>query len=299
VKIYKDKSGAQETFTYDENETLLNRVKIFANGDMIIYEYNENEILIKCSDIRGDWKYIAEYDEDGNIVKEFFSDNGMGGQTIKEYDEERYLVETSTTKNGMTISKLDPSGNVMWQKIHENGRFVAYIDFTSGSSVHHYSSEDDGDCTTPVLCQDCEMVFVEAMEHEFSNEWAADETNHYHACLNDGCEAADGAVAHDYTSGSCVCGITVLTESDVAVEGLEASYVYSDSEQKPAITVTVEGKTLAEGVDYDVEYEDNFYVGTAKVIITFKGVYVGTVEMSFEIIQDPNTGSFEGEWVSF
>ena len=49
--------------------------------------------------------------------------------------------------------------------------------------------------------------------------------------------------------------------------------------------------------DYEVSYSNNTYVGTATVTITFKGNYTGTATATFEIIQDPKTGEFDGEWV--
>lgn len=49
-------------------------------------------------------------------------------------------------------------------------------------------------------------------------------------------------------------------------------------------------KVLAEGVDHEVRYEDDLYAGTARVILTGKGGYAGTVVKEFLILEDPDLG---------
>ena len=86
--------------------------------------------------------------------------------------------------------------------------------------------------------------------------------------------------------------------SDASVTLGEYDSVYSGTAKEPDIaSVVVDGVTLTAGKDYDVSYENNVYVGTATVTITFKGNYTGTATATFEIIQDPKTGEFDGEWV--
>ncbi|MBQ4269606.1 MAG: hypothetical protein IJB97_08170, partial [Clostridia bacterium] len=84
----------------------------------------------------------------------------------------------------------------------------------------------------------------------------------------------------------------------------EYDNVYDGEEKKPTVTVVVDGKTLVEGKDYDVEYANNVYVSTeengkATATVTFKGAYKGQAVVEFEIIQDPSTGEFDGEGVTF
>ena len=103
-----------------------------------------------------------------------------------------------------------------------------------------------------------------------------------------------GASATAYASGD---EVTTVTEAEITLEQTE--YIYSDSYIEPAVTsVVVNGVTLSEGNDYTVSYSDNYYVGTATVTVTFCGSYAGTVTTTFEIIQDPATEDFGGEWVS-
>lgn len=86
--------------------------------------------------------------------------------------------------------------------------------------------------------------------------------------------------------------------SDASVTLGEYDSVYSGTAKEPDIaSVVVDGVTLTAGKDYDVSYENNVYVGTATVTITFKGNYTGTATATFEITGDPATEEFDGEWV--
>ena len=62
-----------------------------------------------------------------------------------------------------------------------------------------------------------------------------------------------------------------------------ASQPYTGSAIEPTVTVNVGKKTLTAGTDYTVTYKDNTNVGTAKVIVTGKGNYTGSVEAKFNI----------------
>ena len=63
-----------------------------------------------------------------------------------------------------------------------------------------------------------------------------------------------------------------------------ADQSYSGSALKPAVTVSLNGKTLTSGVDYTVAYSNNTNVGTATVTVTGKGNYSGTASGSFKIV---------------
>lgn len=67
--------------------------------------------------------------------------------------------------------------------------------------------------------------------------------------------------------------------SSTEVEGV----IFSGDEFTPEPTISYDGKTLVKGEDYDLTYENNTDVGTAKVIVTLKNNYSGTKEITFEI----------------
>lgn len=88
-----------------------------------------------------------------------------------------------------------------------------------------------------------------------------------------------------------------VTEDEVIISGYEASYTYTGTAFKPTITVTLDGKTLTEGKDFDVEYGENTYVGDGTIKITFNNNYSGTITKTFKIETVANTQSFVGDWM--
>ncbi len=77
------------------------------------------------------------------------------------------------------------------------------------------------------------------------------------------------------------------------------SYVYDGTAKEPkVISIVVDGRTLTEGTDYTIRYENNVYVGNyATVVINFEGNYDGTFHRWFAITQDPKTTEFYGECI--
>lgn len=100
----------------------------------------------------------------------------------------------------------------------------------------------------------------------------------------------------DFTASATVTGIAPfkgqLTEKfsitpkplNGRVELSENSYEFDGTPKEPKVVVVDDdGKILEEGVDYELEYEDNTDAGTAKVVVKGKGNYEGVLEESFEI----------------
>lgn len=75
-----------------------------------------------------------------------------------------------------------------------------------------------------------------------------------------------------------------ISIESASVAGVSKSYGYSGKAYTPAVTVTVNGETLEENVDYTVQYDDNIKPGTATVTITGMGDYTGTRIKTFEIV---------------
>lgn len=61
-------------------------------------------------------------------------------------------------------------------------------------------------------------------------------------------------------------------------------FVYTGKEIKPAVTVTLKGRKLKEGVDYELVYQNNISVGHPSVDINGIGKYCGTDTFSYTIL---------------
>ena len=86
--------------------------------------------------------------------------------------------------------------------------------------------------------------------------------------------------------------IPALTSTDISGASVKlsaTSYTYNGKAKKPTATVTLNGKTLKKNVDYTVKYSSNTAIGKAKVTITGKGNYKGTVSKTFKILPAKQT----------
>ena len=61
---------------------------------------------------------------------------------------------------------------------------------------------------------------------------------------------------------------------------------YTGKEIKPILDLKDKSLTLVEGNDYILAYSDNIDIGIAKITITGKGNYDGTVTLSFKILEN-------------
>lgn len=96
-----------------------------------------------------------------------------------------------------------------------------------------------------------------------------------------------GSFAETYAkkNGFNIEYIYEITENNISL-GAD-SFIFTGEDIEPSVTVTVEGKTLTQGTDYTVSFENNFDVGTAYVEITGRGNYIGSVKKAFSIIKVP------------
>lgn len=85
-------------------------------------------------------------------------------------------------------------------------------------------------------------------------------------------------------SGSASCKFKVRYDlAEAAATTKYASYVYTGNARKPAVTVKYGNTILTNGTDYTLAYKNNKNVGTATIVITGKGKYMNTKEISFKL----------------
>ena len=138
----------------------------------------------------------------------------------------------------------------------------------------------------------CKMIY------DFEQMIAAQEVNAGIASMDTSDKAA---VAAQRTAYDALCSdvkgfvtnIDTLVESEEAIENKRislagatveaAACTYNGSAQQPAVKVTINGKTLAQGTDYAVAYDNNTNAGNATVTVTGVGNYKDTATGSFNI----------------
>ncbi len=77
-----------------------------------------------------------------------------------------------------------------------------------------------------------------------------------------------------------------ISISKASVTLSTSTYAYDGKAKKPGVTVKLNGKTLKNGTDYTVSYSNNTKVGTAKVTITGKGNYTGSVSKTYKTLKN-------------
>lgn len=94
------------------------------------------------------------------------------------------------------------------------------------------------------------------------------------------------ALAISMTSAiSVMTGISAGAEDMSDIEGRSGtSITYTGQAVTPDIVLYDDDVQLVKGTDYDLAYENNINVGTATIIVTFKGNYSGERRISFNII---------------
>ena len=85
-----------------------------------------------------------------------------------------------------------------------------------------------------------------------------------------------------------------ISISKASVTLSTSTYAYDGKAKTPSVTVKVGGKTLKNDTDYTVSYSNNTKVGTAKVTITGKGNYTGSVSKTYSIKNDFKKATVSG-----
>ncbi len=103
----------------------------------------------------------------------------------------------------------------------------------------------------------CCMFAVGCSEHNFSSEWSSDDTYHYHACTDDGCNEVSDKAEHNYQLSGTVNTCTVCAHS------YDTSSTYE-------VNVTTLGGTVLSAVDVKLYDANNTEIATQKTNVRGK-----------------------------
>ncbi|MCR5418069.1 MAG: hypothetical protein K6E84_04065 [Lachnospiraceae bacterium] len=103
----------------------------------------------------------------------------------------------------------------------------------------------------------------------------AGKTYYLEVCMNAGDdEGYFGFLIEGNNKKNLSTGELKLSQTSIASDG---------SSKTPGVTVTYKGKTLKNGTDYTVAYQNNVNPGTASVVVAGKGKYYGSLKQNFTI----------------
>lgn len=80
----------------------------------------------------------------------------------------------------------------------------------------------------------------------------------------------------------CEFGGSIFSINDATITLSQNTYVYDGLTKTPSIVVKYKGNVLKKDADYTVSYSNNVNAGTAKIVISGKGSYSGSVARTFK-----------------
>lgn len=154
------------------------------------------------ADIGGNTSYTGE----GRLVQTIEVRNNSGSPATNNmenaltYDNGRYSVKGKidldfdlTVHHDETLEIMEDAVLTVNSTLINDGSFENHGTILEPNG--HVPREDDGDCTTPVLCKACQGIAVSAKAHQLS-ELQQDDTFHWYYCENDHCTQIIGKESH-------------------------------------------------------------------------------------------------------
>ena len=131
-------------------------------------------------------------------------------------------------------------------------------------------------------CANCNDKITESIPKtgHTSSDWIIDKN----AAINvKGSKHKECTVCKKVLETAEIPALSRISISKASVTLSTSTYAYDGKAKTPSVNVKVNGKTLKKDTDYTVSYSNNTKVGTAKVTITGKGNYTGSVSKTYSI----------------
>ncbi len=206
----------------------------------------------KCQNLMAfDWyadvKFIGEYAFAGDISLEMFDFTGLEKMYQSSFEDSGIIVvalgedkdEESTTLEIVEISSFENCNNLTTLSIGGNITTIRSSAFANCNNLETVViSPNVTDIATDAF-EGCEKLTIYCIEDSYAYEYA----------LNNG-----------------------IPVSTFVIDGIP-NQVYTGKEIEPDVNVKVSDKKLTENVDFSLKYSDNINVGTAKVLVSGKGIY--------------------------
>ena len=280
------------------------------------------EIAIHFAHTRPDgtecWTAYEEVGSFGNKAENIAAGNTTAADTFDQWKEEnepyagqghrRNMLSSSVTT--FAIGHVVYDGYHFWvqefgsnrlgtEEIAANDSLTTVTVTVGGDLIASKSAEElqpltmqvGGTADLPTVMVDMEMTetWGSSPQVETRGIWNADEAG---VVAVDGTALTALKVGTTKLTGTAMgapveLGITVTAAS---LEGAEivlsgTSFSATGEEIKPAVTVSLNGQTLQENIDFTVSYSNNIEPGTATVTVTGIGNYTGMASTNFEIAE--------------
>ena len=177
-----------------------------------------------------------------------------------------------TNNSAPTLYKLSPFA---LDDYHEHSYTKTVLSNATCTTAGKTDGSHCSVCNTVIKVQ----TVINATGHK-SSGWIVDKT----ASIGvKGSKHKECTVCKKVLETAEIPALSRISISKASVTLSTSTYAYDGKAKKPGVTVKLNGKTLKNGTDYTVSYSNNTKVGTAKVTITGKGNYTGSVSKTYSI----------------
>ncbi len=200
--------------------------------------------------------------------------------TVEPTCEDFGYIETVCTVCGESDTEyIPPKGHTLEDE-------WTYVD--SGTRDCTYYIAEVKYCT---ICGEVAEEMRTTYEQHTSSNWIIDKA----ASIGvKGSKHRECTVCKEVLETAEIPALAKTSISSASVTLSTSTYVYDGKAKTPSVIVKIGGKTLKKDTAYTVSYSNNTKVGTAKVTITGKGNYTGTITKTYSIKNDFTKASVSG-----
>ena len=197
--------------------------------------------------------------------------------TGHSYGNSVVTKQPTCTSEGTAIKTCTKCNATVTEKLPEKGH-TAVTDKGYPATCTTAGKTDGSHCSVCNTVIKVQTV-INATGHK-SSGWITDKT----ASIGvKGSKHKECTVCKKVLETAEIPALSRISISKASVTLSTSTYAYDGKAKKPGVTVKLNGKTLKNGTDYTVSYSNNTKVGTAKVTITGKGNYTGSVSKTYSI----------------
>ena len=197
--------------------------------------------------------------------------------TGHSYGNSVVTKQPTCTSEGTAIKTCTKCNATVTEKLPEKGH-TAVTDKGYPATCTTAGKTDGSHCSVCNTVIKVQTV-INATGHK-SSGWITDKT----ASIGvKGSKHKECTVCKKVLETAEIPALSRISISKASVTLSTSTYAYDGKAETPSVTVKVGGKTLKKDTDYTVSYSNNTKVGTAKVTITGKGNYTGSVSKTYSI----------------
>lgn len=160
-------------------------------------------------------------------------------------DHKNHVVCVACGKVSETVLEHDFSGEYKFDEInHWHTCTVKGCTEVDGLNAHSFTEEIIVDHKLVKTCTVCGYRYEKLLEHNFAEDWASDDDNHWHICTVEGCTEVSALSAHEFDDGKVVdhklvktCTVCGKTKEEVLEHNFEGEFIFDQNYHWHSCTV--------------------------------------------------------------